>query len=316
MQREGAAMRIGGWMGLLGALAILAEPLAASAQRAEADPELPERATQVAPHVYVMPGYPNVGIVVGNTGTLVVDTGMGNPIGARVAREAARLSTRGQKLYLTTTHYHPEHAAGQGGFPPGVTVIRSRVQQAELESAGPGLVAQFARRSPEWGRLLEGPQVTRADVLFDQSYRLDLGGLDVGLYAFGPGHTEGDTIVHVEQDSLIFPGDIVESLRSPNIMCAKCSPQSWIAILDRIAPLKPAHVVPTHGPYLIDGSWIAREKAFLTDLQTRVMALKREGRTPAEATAVVTAELTARYPDWTGLTNLGQSVARAYAANP
>jgi hypothetical protein len=50
----------------------------------------------------------NVGIIVGDRATLVVDTGMGPRNGATVVREVQKLA-KGPKLYLTTTHFHPEH---------------------------------------------------------------------------------------------------------------------------------------------------------------------------------------------------------------
>ena len=95
---------------------------AAAPQKIITDPLLPEHAVeQVSPHVYVIKGFPDIGIIVGERATLVVDTGLGRRNGALVAAAAKRLSTRGQRLYLATTHFHPEHASGQVGFPPGTT---------------------------------------------------------------------------------------------------------------------------------------------------------------------------------------------------
>ena len=86
---------------------------------------LPENsATGVSVHVYAIMGFPNIGIVVGSRATLVVDTGLGPRNGAIAAREAAKLSKNpNQLLYLTTTHYHPEHAAGEMGFPANTILI-------------------------------------------------------------------------------------------------------------------------------------------------------------------------------------------------
>src|SRR5580700_7664547 len=87
---------------------------------AQAPPSLmlPEnQVTRVSDHVYAIMGFPNVAIVVGDKATLVVDTGLGPRNGATVARAAAKLS-KGPKLFLTTTHYHLEHATGEPGFPP------------------------------------------------------------------------------------------------------------------------------------------------------------------------------------------------------
>jgi hypothetical protein len=62
---------------------------------------------------------PNTAIVVGSHATLVVELGPKN--GATVARVAAGLAPNNAKLFLTTTHFHPEHAGGEAGFPPGRT---------------------------------------------------------------------------------------------------------------------------------------------------------------------------------------------------
>jgi glyoxylase-like metal-dependent hydrolase (beta-lactamase superfamily II) len=104
--------------------------LNASAQMAQ--PLLGDNATKISDHVWAIMGFPNVAIVIGERATLVVDTGLGPRNGATVARIAAKLSGN-QKLFLTTTHFHPEHAAGEGGFPPNTILIRNAVQQQEME---------------------------------------------------------------------------------------------------------------------------------------------------------------------------------------
>ncbi len=53
--------------------------------------------------------------------------------------------------------------------------------------------------------------------------------------------------------------------------------------------------MPDHGA-LGDGSLIAKERAFLVDLQTRSLELKRQGKSADEAAGVVTAEFKAKYP--------------------
>ena len=285
------------------------------AQRAPADPELPDRSVPVSRHVHVVPGFPNVGIVVGTRGVLVVDTGLGKPIGERVATEARRLAP-GEKLYLTTTHFHPEHAAGQAGFPVGTTVIRSKVQQVELERDGPAMVKMFASRGGSWGKLLEAPVQTKSDVLFDKSYRLDLGGVTVKMYAVGPGHTEGDEAIYVVEDRLVFPGDLVEQLHVPSFTCATCTPRSWVQALDSLDRLKVDKFVPTHGPYLIDRSWIGQERRFLTQLQHLTDVQKSQGKTAKEAAPLVKAGLTRDFGNWQGLdTGILHAVEQAYRDN-
>jgi len=93
-------------------------------------PMIGENTTKVSDHVWAIMGFPNIAIVVGSHATLVVDTGLGPKNGATIARVVAKLAPNNTKLFLTTTHFHPEHAAGEPGFPPGTILIRDAVPAA------------------------------------------------------------------------------------------------------------------------------------------------------------------------------------------
>ena len=293
-------------------LMALAAQGTALAQQGFGDPRLDEKnLKQVSAHVWVIMGFPNVGFVVGDKAVLVVDTGLGNPNGALMAKVAQKLGGHGQKLILTTTHFHPEHAAGQGGFPPGTEVVRNKAQQTEFEQDGQRMIDLFASRNAQMGELLKGATVMKADVLYDRDTTLDLGGVHAKLFWFGAAHTKGDEIVYVPEDKLILPGDVVENRISPNIICETCSPRQWVAVVDHIAKLKPELVVPDHGE-LGDGSLVAQERGFLADLERRAKLAKEAGEPVAEAGKRILAEMTGDYPGWSGLGNIPQSVQRAY----
>src|ERR1700733_559015 len=147
---------------------ILAAPLVLgiafpSAAKAQMQPLLGEETVKISDHVWAIMGFPNIAIAVGDRATLVVDTGMGPRNGATVARVAARLS-KGPKLFLTTTHFHPEHAAGEPGFPPGTILIRNTVQQQEMQVHGQEMIELFASRSAPNKELLQGVVLRTPDV--------------------------------------------------------------------------------------------------------------------------------------------------------
>ena len=102
----------------LSALLVMAALAATNAFAQMSQPIVGENPIRISDHVWAIMGFPNIAIVVGSRATLVVDTGMGPKNGATAARVAARLAPNNQKLFLTTTHFHPEHAAGEPGFPP------------------------------------------------------------------------------------------------------------------------------------------------------------------------------------------------------
>jgi glyoxylase-like metal-dependent hydrolase (beta-lactamase superfamily II) len=275
-------------------------------------PLLPDNSvTRVSEHVYAIQGWPNVGIIVGDRATLVVDTGMGPRNGATVLREVQKLA-KGPKLYLTTTHFHPEHASGDSAFPPGAILIRPAVQQEEMEARGSDFLDLFRGRSAQFKELLQDVKLRKPDLIFDREVKLDLGGVTARLMWLGAAHTRGDELTFIEQDSVLFPGDIVESRLVPSMPNGDSSAKGWLTILDKLEPMKPRLIVPDHGA-LGDGSLIAKEREFLSNLQTRALDLKRRGTTPEEAGKLLTTELKAKYPDWENMSPVSNVVRRVYA---
>ena len=278
----------------------------------QTQPLLPENSvTRVSDHVYAIQGWPNVGIIVGERATLVVDTGMGARNGATVVHEVQKLA-KSPKLYLTTTHFHPEHASGESAFPPGTILIRPAVQQEEMDAHGSEFLEMFRGRSPQFKELLEDVKLRTPDLTFDREVRIDLGGVNARLMWLGAGHTRGDELTLVEPDSVLLPGDIVENHLVPSMPNADSSVKGWLEILDKLEPMKPRLVIPDHGA-LGDGGLIAKERAFLSTLQTRALELKHQGASADDAGKQLTAELKAKYPDWENLGPVPNVVKRVYA---
>src|SRR3954452_17548193 len=220
--------------------------LAAAVLSAQNQPVLGEETVKVSEHVWAIMGWPNIAIVVGDRATLVVDTGLGPRNGATIARVVARLAPRNQKLFLTTTHFHPEHAAGEAGFPAGAILIRNTVQQREMEMHGKEVLDLFAGRSPEFKELLANATLRSPDITFEQEAQIDLGGVTARLLWFGGAHTKGDELTFVEPDRTLISGDVVQNKVVPSIFRDGGTPSSWLAVLDKIAALNAQHVLPTH----------------------------------------------------------------------
>jgi glyoxylase-like metal-dependent hydrolase (beta-lactamase superfamily II) len=249
-------------------------------------------------HVWAIPDgsaslVPNVGIVVGKKAVLVIDTGMGTRNGETVLREVAKVGA-GKPIYIVTTHVHPEHDMGAHVFPKDSKLIRSKDQLEDIAAgAGTNLIPVFASRSDLNKELLKDAHHRDADITFDKDYTLDLGGVKAKIYAMGTNHTHGDTVVLV--DGVLFSGDVAMKPQ-PSFANPSAKISHWLESLDRLDALKPARVVPSHGPFG-DVSIIAGYRTYLTRIRDRSAELKKAGKTQDEAIQTITEEMGAQYPD-------------------
>ncbi len=312
------------WWILLGA-AVFALAATAEAQetapmghnQSQPPPMVQEGKTiKVSDHVYVIPDgrvnlVPNIGIIVGNRATMVVDAGMGPRNGETVLRELAKVS-KNTDLYFTTTHFHPEHMTGVQAFPPNTIILRSEAQQEEVERKQPEFIKNFSRRTPEMKALLADVKPRPPDILFDREAKVDLGGVTVRLLWYGPAHTRGDTFVLVEQDRVLFTGDGVINRFFPIFPDPDASGKNWLLILDQLDELQPRTIVPVHGE-VGEASLIGVERTYLKSVQERTLELKAQGKSADDAEKELLAEFRAKYPNWDNPGWIGDAVKHFYA---
>jgi glyoxylase-like metal-dependent hydrolase (beta-lactamase superfamily II) len=285
---------------IIAALALAAFALPLAAQTPPPPIVKTDGLRQISPHIWIIPDnsvplVPNVGYVIGDNAVLVIDTGLGPRNGAAVYEIAKKLAGT-KTLYLVTTHVHPEHDLGAQAFPATTKLIRSTDQVKDIAEFGLQLADIFAKRSPINAELLKGAEFRKADITFEHDYDLDLGGVHARLTAMGANHTAGDTIIWVESDRVLFSGDIAMS-KQPAFASPHSSLKHWLASLGQLEALKPAIIVPSHGPTGDRAGFIAGYRAYLTEIRDRTAAEKHAGHSVDQAVATVTAAFGDRAPD-------------------
>jgi glyoxylase-like metal-dependent hydrolase (beta-lactamase superfamily II) len=254
---------------------------------------------QIAEGVYVIPDQridlvPNVGFVVGRDAVLVVDTGMGIANAERVL-ERARGLAEGKPLYLTLTHFHPEHGFGAQVFRDAATIIYNESQREELNAKFAEFVEMFSGFSPAIADILSDVERTEPHETYETRHRIDLGGSVVELESVGPAHTRGDQLVWLPEQRLLFAGDLVENRFFPILPDADAYGSEWITLLERLEGMGPATVVPGHGA-VGDAGLIQEVREYLVWIRSLVQ--EGQGKELEELKAELEPRVLERYSDW------------------
>ena len=256
---------------------------------------------EVAPGVHVIPDkrvefVPNVGIVEGERAVLAIDTAMGHANGQSILDAAARVGGE-RKLFLTTTHFHPEHAFGAKPFEDGVTYVINQSQAAELAAKGPEYIEMFSGFGPGLAQLLADVELVPPDLTYEGQLRINLGGRVVELLDVGPAHTRGDQLIWLPEERIVFAGDLVENAFFPILPDPDANGAWWLEALDKIAALGPERVVGGHGavggPELIDAF-----RGYLERVRDRNAELEAAGTEAGEIVTTIEAEVLADYEGW------------------
>ncbi|GAA1596347.1 MULTISPECIES: MBL fold metallo-hydrolase [Kribbella] len=244
---------------------------------------------------------PNVTLIGGTGAVLVVDTGLG-PRNAQRVLEFAEQYARGRRLYLTTTHFHPEHAFGADVFAGAATYLVNQVQADDLSTRGEGYLSMFRQLGEPVARELEGATIPTPDLTYDETYELDLGGRTVVLRATGRAHSKGDQVVTVPDEGILLTGDLAEADQFAIFPWfppydVDVSGVRWIGVLDRLLADRPRVVVPGHGD-VGDARLLAEVRDYLVELRDETW-VRRDSAMPEETVAAeIRALMIERHPDW------------------
>lgn len=246
---------------------------------------------------------PNIGLIGGDEAVLVVDTGMG-PGNAEKVLQFAVDHADGRRLYLTTTHFHPEHAFGAATFADEATFMVNRSQAEDLSQKGPGYLDMFRGLGEGIARHLEGVTFVEPDLVYDSEHTLNLGGRHVQMKATGRAHSRGDQVITVPDAGVMFTGDLVETGQFAIFPWfpphdTDVSGVRWIDVMNRLIDQAPTTVVPGHGA--IGGTSVLRDvRDYLTLLRDETW--KRRDSDVSEDTIVaeVKAFMLEIHPEWDG----------------
>ncbi len=199
-------------------------------------------------------GLSNAGLVVGDGESLLIDTLFDLPHTRRMLDGLAGLTAAAPIRTVVNTHGNGDHWFGNE-LVVDAEIVASAASVADMRTVGPDMVrallalpgatGDYVRRI--FGRYrfdgIDPAYPTRA---FRGQAELTVGGVDIILIDVGPAHTLGDTIVYCPRDGVVFTGDIVFADGTPIVWSGPIG--NWLAACERILELRPARVVPGHGP--------------------------------------------------------------------
>ncbi|ADZ70765.1 Beta-lactamase domain protein [Polymorphum gilvum SL003B-26A1] len=151
-----------------------------------------------------------------------------------------------------------------------------KAQGARIVASRPAVDDQKARGSLQMTALrqliddrLAGTEPVYADIVFEDRYDLETGGIRLEIFHPGPAHTPGDSFVLLPAKGVVFTGDIVYVERILGVS-EQSSIKEWPSTFEAVERTGAGHVVPGHG----HATTMARARAdtydYLVNLRDRI----------------------------------------------
>lgn len=233
----------------------------------------PWGAREVAPGAvaYLQPngglGEANVGLVVADGESLVVDTGWDHTQASRLLGQIAPWIAGSPITTVVNTHSNGDHWWGNAVMPADATIISSQAGAAGMRTETPSGMAAL-RTGLSLACHLPLPRRVRStirdgaheltpfdfaavrrrfpDTTFSGTLDVALpGGRRVELIEVRPAHTAGDLMVVDHGSGTVFAGDLLFIGQTPIMWAGPAA--NWIDALERLVALAPVAIVPGHG---------------------------------------------------------------------
>lgn len=186
----------------------------------------------------------NAGFVITKDGVVVFDA-LGTPVLGRELIEAIRKMTPAPIRRVIVSHYHADHIYGLPPFKDaGAEIWAHRAGRGYLDSEAARLRLAERRESlaPWVGADM---RLVPADRWLDGETSFKLGGLTFRVFPVGPAHTPEDLAMAVEEENVLFVGDLMFAGRLPFV--GDADSRAWIAAIDRVVKFNPKVLIGGHG---------------------------------------------------------------------
>jgi glyoxylase-like metal-dependent hydrolase (beta-lactamase superfamily II) len=248
---------------------------------------------KITDKVYIFRNITNSSFVIGDRGVAVIDTQVNGPL-ARELLKAVRSVTDKPILYAINTHYHWDHTNGNQIFKnEGAQVLSSALTRKFMVVRHDRQKEFLAGRGFEMEHDPLLPEKT-----FEGRTQIDLGDQTLRLFFAGEAESDDATAIHVPAESVLMSGDTIMTgsfpiFGQPVWDEGLQGDGKWEAAIARLMDLKPAHIVPGHGPLAKEAD-IARLLEIQDYFTTEVRRLIEKGMGLPD----ILKDLEARLPEW------------------
>ncbi|MDX2425640.1 MAG: MBL fold metallo-hydrolase [Cycloclasticus sp.] len=208
----------------------------------------------------------NAGFVITPEGVVVYDA-LGTPSLAQKLVAEIKKITNQPIVKLIVSHYHADHVYGIQVFKALGAEILAPVGAYKYIDSAIGRDRLNERRISLYPWVDDDTQLVKPDRMLEASERFSLGGIDFLINVVGPAHSDGDMTLYVENDRVLFSGDIIIEGRVPFL--GSVHTRFWLETLEKMEMQSLQALVPGHGS-------AAKDPAKTVSLTRRYLAYIRE----------------------------------------
>jgi glyoxylase-like metal-dependent hydrolase (beta-lactamase superfamily II)/alkylhydroperoxidase family enzyme len=263
-------------------------------------------------------GLANTGLVTDGSEALLVDTLFDLPHTKAMLDSVREVAPEAHIGTVVNTHANGDHFWGNQ-LVEGADIVASASTAGEMQHGPTAASLQQAVDHADSGDVfgaylrdlnrdfdfsgIQPPAPTR---VFSGRLEIPVGRLTATAIDMGAQHSEGDTVVWVPEDRVLFAGDLLFIGVHPVMWAGPIG--NWIATCRKIEELGPRVVVPGHGPLIgVDGVRDFRE--YLEHVRQEATARYEMGMPWPEAAADISL---GRWADWAYPERLAVTVSSVY----
>ena len=252
-------------------------------------------------------GWSNAGLIADGDESLIVDTLFDEDLTLEMLDSMKKAEPKGMKNIraLINSHSNGDHCNGNNCVDTE-EVISSEATLEEMSHESPEMMAALLIQAPEMGTLgkyflecfgsfnFEGVTKRLPNTTFTGETQRQVGDKIVELIEVGPAHTNGDVLVHVPSDKVVFTGDILFIEGHPILWAGPV--KNWINACDRIISMEVDFVVPGHGP-VTDNRGVKAVRDYLAYIDTESRERFESGMSALEAAKEIDLDLFSTWGD-------------------
>ena len=222
---------------------------------------------------WVSGGIANTGFIVGDNGVIVIDPQMFMPTARKELTDLAKITSKPVNAIILT-HSDPDHINGLPAYPRNIPIIAQENAKTEIEHVVADPRSNGFPPPPEIRDYVPTHTVGNQESLV-------LDGVPITLLHTGPAHTDGDLVIFLPSQKIVFAGDLITPAIGPYPgihMDKHGSSLGWIEFMKAILALDADIYVSGHGELLSKATLQERLKAS-EERRAQIKTLFNQGKT-------------------------------------